>query len=274
MRRFYLPPAACKGDTLLLTDREAHHGAHVLRLQAGDEVTVLDGAGTRLVCAVKRVSRKAIELSVRSREKVPRPGFELTLFQAIVKGKTMETIVEKATELGVSRVVPLITERVVSQLDAERSDSKQVKWQLIAVESIKQCGSPWLPQIDAPQRLNDVLKASGRFDLAFVASLRGGQHIREWAQTSWRGELREPAQCPTGRSSTLNPQPSTSLCSGCVWIGPEGDFTDAELDAIEASGAKPITLGPLVLRADTAAIASLALVRSEVTWLTSTAPAP
>ena len=262
MRRFYLPPAACKGDTLLLTDREAHHGAQVLRLQVGDEVTVLDGAGTRLVCAVKHVSRKAIELSVRSREKTPGPGFELTLFQAIVKGKTMETIVEKATELGVSRVVPLITERVVSQLDAERSDSKQAKWQLIAVESIKQCGSPWLPQIDAPQRLNDVLRASGRFDLAFVASLRGGRHVRHWVQTLWSGELREPAQCPTGRSS------------GCVWIGPEGDFTDAELDAIEASGAKPITLGPLVLRADTAAIAGLAIIRAEVDWLSGTAPAP
>lgn len=259
MRRFYLPPPACQGDTLLLTDREAHHGAQVLRLQAGDEVTVLDGAGTRLVCAVKLVGRKAIELFVRSREKVLRPGFELTLFQAIVKGKTMETIVEKATELGVSRVVPLITERVVSHLDAERSDSKQMKWQLIAVESIKQCGSPWLPQIDAPQRLNDVLKASGPFDMAFVASLRGGQHIRQWIQMF------------RSHNPNLNPN---RLRSGCVWIGPEGDFTDAELDAIEASGAKPITLGPLVLRADTAAIACLAILRAEVDWLSATAPAP
>jgi 16S rRNA (uracil1498-N3)-methyltransferase len=275
MRRFYLPPAACKDDTLLLTDREAHHGAQVLRLQSGDEVTVLDGAGTRLICAVKCVSRKIIELSVRSRQKVPQAGFEVTLFQSIVKGKAMETIVEKATELGVSRVVPLITERVVSQLDAERSDSKQAKWQLIAIESIKQCGSPWLPQIDAPQTLNEVLNEIRRFDMAFVASLRDGRHIRQWVQTLCpTGAGREQAQCPTGRSSTLNSQPSTSLRSGCVWIGPEGDFTNAELDAIEASGAKPITLGPLVLRADTAAIASLAVLRSEIDWLSATAPAP
>ena len=270
MRRFYLPPAACKGETLLLTDREAHHGAQVLRLQAGDEVTVLDGAGTRLLSVVKHASRKAIELSVRSREKVPRPGFEITLFQAIVKGKTMESIVEKATELGVSRVVPLITERVVSQLDAERSDSKQAKWQLTAIESIKQCGSPWLPQIDAPQTLDDILKTRARFDLAFVASLRGGQHIKHWLQTLWSDQLRKPAF-----PSTLNTQLSTfPPRSGCVWIGPEGDFTGAELDAIEASGAKPITLGPLVLRADTAAIASLAILRAEIDWLSGTAPTP
>ena len=247
MRRFYLPPTACKGDTLVLTDREAHHGAQVLRLEPGDEVTVLDGAGTRRVCEVKRVSRKEIELAVRLRETVPRPKFELTLFQAIVKGKTMETIVEKATELGVSRVVPLLTERVVSQLDAERGDSKQAKWQLIAVESIKQCGSPWLPQINAPTKLKEALKSIDLCEVAFVASLRGGQQARHWVQT-------------------LKAMPR----SGCVWIGPEGDFTDDELDAIEASGAKPITLGPLVLRADTAAIASLAIVRSEVDWVTAT----
>jgi 16S rRNA (uracil1498-N3)-methyltransferase len=274
MRRFYLPPAACQSDTLLLTDREAHHAAHVLRLQPGDQLTVLDGTGTRLLCVVKSAGRKSIELSVRSRQTFPRPAFELTLFQAILKGKTMETIVEKATELGVSRVVPLITERVVSQLDPERSDTRQAKWQLTAIEAIKQCGSPWLPQIDAPQKLNDLLKTPEPFNIAFVASLRGGRHVRHWVQTLRSGELREPAQCATGRSSTLNPQPSTSLRSGCIWIGPEGDFTDAELDAIEASGAKPITLGPLVLRADTAAIASLALVRSEVDWLTATAPTP
>lgn len=251
MRRFYLPPTACKGNALLLTDREAHHGAQVLRLERGDELTVLDGAGARLVCEVKRVSRKEIELAVRARETIPRPKFELTLFQAIVKGKAMETIVEKATELGASRVVPLFTERVVSQLDAERGDSKQAKWQLITIESIKQCGSPWLPQIDAPTKLKDALEATGDFEMALVASLRGGQPTRHWVQT-------------------LKAAPR----SGCVWIGPEGDFTDAELDAIEATGAKPITLGPLVLRADTAAIASLAIVRAEVDWLTSTAPGP
>ena len=251
MRRFYLPPAACQGDKLVLTHREAHHAAHVLRLHPGDEVTVLDGAGTRLTCAVKNLSRKTIELSVRLRQKIPRPPFEITLLQAIVKGKTMETIVEKATELGASRVVPLITERVVSQLDAQRSDSKHEKWQLTAIESIKQCGSPWLPQIDAPKRLHEILKEAGSFDVAFVASLRGGSHIRQWL---------EPLRIPPR--------------SACVWIGPEGDFTNPELDAIEASGAKPITLGPLVLRADTAAIASLAVLRSEADCLNATAPAP
>lgn len=250
MRRFYVPPAESRGDVLFLTDREAHHAADVLRLQSGEEVTVLNGAGERLLCEARRVTRKQVELAVHRREHIPKPVFELTLLQAIVKGKTMDTIIEKATELGVSCVAPLLTERVVSHLDSERAESKQAKWEVTAIESIKQCGSPWLPKIEAPQKLGDVLKGLRRFDLACVASLRGGNHPRYWIQ-----QLKEPR-------------------TGCVWIGPEGDFTDAELDAIAATGAKPITLGPLVLRADTAAIASLAILRSEVDWLSVTERAP
>ena len=255
MHRFYLPPAECSNDTFTLKDREAHHGAQVLRLQAGESVMVLDGAGAQLECEVRRVSRKEILLAVRNLVQTPRGAFELTLVQAIVKGKTMEAVVEKATELGVSRIVPLLTERVVSHLDSERAEHKQAKWQLTAIEAIKQCGSPWLPRIEPPATLTQALKYVEGCDVSLVGSLRGdGKHARFWVEALTR--------------QTRKPQ------SGCLWIGPEGDFTNAELDAIEASGAKPITLGPLVLRADTAAICSLAVLRHELEWINATAPAP
>src|SRR5688572_22959970 len=150
MHRFFLPPAECTGPRLLLPEREAHHAVHVLRLQAGQLVTVLDGAGTQLACEVADVNRKKVELAVRQRTQVPQPAFQITLLQAIVKGKTMETIIQKSTELGVSRIVPLQTERVVAQLDREGAEHKQNKWQLTAIEALKQCGSPWLPQIGPP----------------------------------------------------------------------------------------------------------------------------
>jgi 16S rRNA (uracil1498-N3)-methyltransferase len=252
MHRFYLPPRESSGDTLRLKDREAHHGAQVLRLKARDSVEVLDGAGTRLDCSVTRVSRKEIELAVRQRTTVPRPPFEITLLQAIVKGKTMETIIQKASELGVARIVPMQTERVVSQLDNESAQSKQAKWQLTAIEAIKQCGSPWLPEIDAPMTPTAFLKHAPKFDLSLVGSLAGdGRHVRHWF-------------------GTLSTMPQ----SVSIWIGPEGDFTSAELDLIRSSGAKPITLGDLVLRADTAAIYSLAVVRHELEWLTATGSRP
>lgn len=252
MHRFYLPPEQTKNDVLLLKDREAHHGAQVLRLKPGQTVEVLDGAGTRFDCEVKRLLRKEMELAVRQRTVVaPRP-WEITLLQAIVKGRTMETIIQKGTELGVARIVPIQAERVVSQIDNEAGPSKQAKWQLIAIEATKQCGSAWLPRIDAPITPGAFLKRGEPFDLKLVGSLEGdGQHARRWFQ-SFSATPRRVA----------------------IWIGPEGDFTPAELELIRSSGAKPITLGDLVLRADTAAICSIAVVRHELEGFTATGSAP
>jgi 16S rRNA (uracil1498-N3)-methyltransferase len=252
MHRFYLRPEELSGDVLLLTDREAHHGADVLRLKPGESVEVLDGVGVRLRCDVRRVGRKEIELVVCERRSFPLPECEITLLQAIVKGRTMETIIQKATELGVVRIVPLQTERVVAHLDVDRGESKQTRWQLTALEAIKQCGSAWLPQIDAPVTPAIFLKRNKKFDLSLVGSLAGdGRHARHWFETVMK-------------------ERSTAPRSLCMWIGPEGDFTAAELEAIRASGAKPITLGELVLRADTAAIYSLSVIRHEMAWLTAT----
>jgi len=248
MHRFYLPAKELSGNTLLLKGREAHHGADVLRLRPGESVEVLDGAGLRLRCDVRRVDRKEIELAVWERRECGLPEFEITLLQAIVKGKTMETIVQKATELGVLRIVPVQTERVVAQLDEERGQDKREKWRLTAIEAIKQCGSLWLPTIERPVTPAAFFKTGQKFDLALVGSLAGdGQHARHWFQS-------------------LSSKPR----SVAIWIGPEGDFTPAELESIRGAGAKPITLGNLVLRADTAAICSLALVRHELDWFSAT----
>ena len=251
MHRFYLPPEELSGDALLLKDREAHHGADVLRLKPGESVEVLDGVGMRLRCDVRRVSRKEIELAVWERRCVPLPESEITLLQAIAKGKTMETIIQKGTELGVTRVVPIQTERVISQLDNEGGQSKQAKWQLIAIEAIKQCGSAWLPRIDTPITPGAFLKRGEKFDLNLVGSLEGdGRHARHWFQSL-----------------------SAAPRHVAVWIGPEGDFTPGELELIRASGAKPITLGDLVLRADTAAIYSISIIRHELEAFTATGSA-
>jgi 16S rRNA (uracil1498-N3)-methyltransferase len=252
MHRFYLPPQDSSGDVLLLKGPEAHHGALVLRLQPGEGVEVLDGAGARLRCEVMRAGRKEIELSVRERDVASRPSVEIALVQAIVKGKTMETIIQKATELGVTRVVPMQTERVVAHLDEERGQDKQGKWRLTAIEAIKQCGSPWLPIIEAPVTLVNFLKTGPKFDLALVGSLAGDRKlVRHW--------FKSLSKCPRSIG---------------VWIGPEGDFTSTELELIRGAGAKPITLGDLVLRADTAAICSLGVIRHELDWLNATESTP
>ena len=247
MHRFYLPPERCTGKAFRLEGREAHHALHVLRLKPGDPVTVLDGAGQVYDCAVENSGRDAVALSVRQTESTPPPPCALTLIQAIPKGKLFEDILQKSVELGVRRVVPILSERVVAQFDGGAAEKKRDKWQQVAVEAIKQCGAAWLPRVEAPVTPAAFIAREEKFDLLLVGSLqRERRHPRE----VWRA-----FETAHGR----RPQ------SVGVWIGPEGDFTPAELEAIMTAGAQPISLGPLVLRVETAAIYCLSFLNYELT---------
>jgi 16S rRNA (uracil1498-N3)-methyltransferase len=242
MRRFYLPPAECLSDHLVLTGSEAHHAADVLRVKEGDEVAVLDGAGGELVCRVETVARKKVQLGVQSRTTAPAPPWRITLVQAIPKGKMLEAIIQKATELGVWRIVPLLSQRVTTHLEGDAIEHKTEKWRQTAVEAIKQCGQRWLPQVDPPTTLPAWLARGDKFDLTLVASLQDDRrHLR--------------AYLPSG---ARRPQ------AICIWIGPEGDFAAEEMEAIRGAGALPITLGPLVLRSETAALCALSIINHEL----------
>ena len=245
VHRFYLPPDSGDGPVLTLTDREAHHASRVLRLRRGDEATVLDGQGTVRDCVITEVARDTVHLEVRVRRMVPAPASSIVLLQAVPKGRLIETIIQKAVELGARRVVPLLTERVVSDLE-EKAEAKALQWRLAAIEAIKQCGAPWLPAVDVPVSLPAFLSRGEMFDLSLVASLQpGSRHPRECFDAFRREEDRAPR-------------------SVAVWVGPEGDFTKDEVTSIERAGAVPITLGQLVLRCDTAALYCLSLVNYEL----------
>ena len=245
MHRFYLPPDSGDGPVLTLSDREAYHASRVLRLRRGDEATVMDGQGTVRECVVAEVSRDTVRLQVRESRLVPAPSCSVVLLQAVPKGRLIETIIQKAVEIGVRRVVPLLTERVVSDLE-EKAEAKALQWRQSAVEAIKQCGAPWLPSVDAPVSLPAFLSRGEMFDLSLVASLQpGSRHPREWFDAFRREQDRAPR-------------------SVAVWVGPEGDFTKDEVTSIERAGALPITLGQLVLRCDTAALYCLSLVNYEL----------
>jgi 16S rRNA (uracil1498-N3)-methyltransferase len=246
MRRFFVPPELCRDDVFELPEREARHAAQVLRLGAGDTLTVLNGAGSVLTCAVESASKKSVRVRVASRtERAPLPC-TITLIQAIPKGPAFETIVQKATELGAARIVPLLSERVVAHVMPKDAPAKVEKWRQIAIESIKQCGSPFLPQIDLPMSLNSLLATKTEAEFSVVCSLEESQRtLREAVEAFVSTHQHHPKSCQ-------------------IWIGPEGDFTPAEYAAIAASGATPISLGQLVLRADTAAIACLAIANYEL----------
>ena len=228
-----------------LDGREAHHALHVLRLKPGDPVTVLNGAGTIYEATIARTSKSEVQLEVLERRTLAQRPWRIRLFQSIPKGKLFENIVEKATELGAYRIIPILSQRVVST--PEKPERKLERWKLTAIESIKQCGSPWLPAIERPVKLQDAIKNDLSFDLSLVASLQSG--------------AKYPKQWLDNLKST-----SVKTTDIAIWVGPEGDFTPEEVALLEYAGARPITLGDLVLRVETAAIYCLSMLNYEMQW--------
>ena len=246
MHRFFLPPDHCQGASLCLTGDEAHHARHVVRVRPGERVAVVNGAGHEFVCEVQGYDRDQARLAVVEKHVQAALSSQVTLLQAVPKGKLMEAIIQKATELGTFRIVPLLSERVVARLDDKEGERKAEKWRSVAREAIKQCGSAWLPRVELPLTPNQFLARKESFDLALIASLESGSRpAREYFQ-AFEVERRQMPK------------------SVCVWVGPEGDFAPAETQAIKFHGALPITLGRLVLRAETAAIYCLSILNHEL----------
>ncbi len=245
MHRFHIPPGTANGAEAQLSPEESHHAVRVLRLAPGDAVTLLDGAGVEARGSVLVADKRAVRVAVRERIVHPPLPCAVTLLQALPKGRLMDTIVEKATELGAARIVPLLTEHTVSRPDEDSAASKLEKWRATALEAVKQCGNPWLPRIEAPVSFADFLRRNERFDLALVASLHPGTRSMRAVFAEFQARENRP--------------PATVA----VWVGPEGDFTVQEIAALVSSGVQAITLGPLVLRCDTAAVAVLARVLGE-----------
>jgi 16S rRNA (uracil1498-N3)-methyltransferase len=246
MHRFYLPPTESKTGPLMLAGREAHHALRVLRLRRGDRVVVLNGAGTEFICDVETYDRDKLQLVVVEQKTIAPPPCQITLLQALPKAKIIESIIQKATELGAARVVPLLSERVITDLDEKHAERKAEKWQQIAIEAMKQCGTAWLPRVGTPVTPGEFLARKEQFELPLVASLQPG------------------ARHPKDHFREFDSKHSRKPKSACVWVGPEGDFAPDEINMIIASGALPITLGRLVLRVETAATYCLSVMNYEL----------
>ncbi len=246
MHRFYVDPRQSSEKSIELSEREFHHATHVLRVKEGERVVALDGQGAELSCTVESITKRALTLQVYQRHSVSPLPYQITLVQAIPKGKTMETIVQKAAELGAWRIVPIIAERTVAQLDEEKAETKVEKWNSIAIDSIKQCGSAWIPKISEPLKPAQYLAQAERTELNLIATLQpDAKHPRIYLRDFLADKSRKP------KSMT-------------VWVGPEGDFTPAEINAIRAAGALPISLGQLILRSETAAFYCLSVLNYEM----------
>lgn len=230
MHRFRIDPHLKNAGCVPFSPEEARHAAQVLRLTPGTQVELLDGIGGLYRAELIQVSKAAVVARLGEELPSTEPRNRVTLYQGVAKGEKMDWIVQKAVELGVFRIQPVCFSRCVAQ-----SQHKAERWQRIALEAAKQCGRGRIPEINEPISLGAAL--------AFLKNHH--QCVVPWEEEQ-----------SVALSDALRPNPSDL---GLV-IGPEGGLDPSEMDMLSKSGAISVTLGPRILRTETAAIAALAMV--------------
>jgi len=242
LRRFYAPKIAFASDgkTVTLGADEARHAHDVLRLGMGDEIFVFDGEGHEYRCVLAELTSRSATLNVleQMQPACPESPLDLTLAVAMLKGEKFDLVVQKATELGITRLTPLITARADVRI-REPGDArkKAERWARIAFESAKQCGRAQLMLVDPPMNLDEFFRSIADVQLKLTYTARDGDPHADLAKMDMK---------------------DTRIVA---MIGPEGGWTDDELKQASANGCKIVTLGGRILRAETAAIAVATLLQ-------------
>jgi 16S rRNA (uracil1498-N3)-methyltransferase len=229
------------------------HLAKVLRARSGDEIVLFNGDGREFTGAIEAVRGSRVSASIGAVRLVDRESpFQLTLVQCVPRGDRMDFIVQKATELGVARIVPVLSQRSVVRLDEVQAASKQAHWRAVAVSACEQCGRNRLPNVEPPQPLLSYLGAMApRADT--------DRMLRLVLEPERARETRREARS-IGAQSIGGEIPAVSGAQ--VAIGPEGGFTPDELEAFDLSTFVRLALGPRVLRTETAAIAAIVVLQA------------
>jgi 16S rRNA (uracil1498-N3)-methyltransferase len=238
MHRFYCSIQNISGNKIIISDKDqVHHLRDVLRLKAEDKVIVFDEQGNEYNCLIRQLSNKTIELKIKARLSKRETKIQITVACAIPKKSRMDEIIDKLTQLGVDRIIPLESERVIIKLDKSKKILRKMRWEKIALSSSQQSQRNILPMIEPIKDIKEVLTQAGDFDLKLIPTLMGE-----------RKSLRK---------ILAKAKPKNIL----VLIGPEGDFTAEEVDLAIKSGCIPVSLGDLVLRVETAAIAVTSFIK-------------
>jgi len=238
MKRLFVPPGDLGGTRVVVTGDAHRHLARVLRARQGDTVTLFDGIGTEVEAEVTRVGPRETELAlgVRRAGTAVDPARAITLLIAVARGDRMDFVVQKTTELGVARVVPIVAGRSVARPDP--GTTRRARWQKIAREAARQSGRADTPAVEEPRPL--AVAVTDRTLPARRLAL-------------WEGSRGRPLRALLAGAT---PAPTALL------VGPEGGLAAAEVAAAEAAGWVPVGLGPRVLRVETAAIVGVALAQA------------
>lgn len=245
LTRVFVDGALISGEVMELPHDTGSHLARVLRARSGDELILFNGDGREFAGTIETVRGSKVSAAIGAARSIDRQSpFSLTLVQCVPRGDRMDFIVQKATELGVERIVPVLSQRSVVRLDAAQAVSKQLHWQAVAVSACEQCGRNRLPAVEAPQPL-----------LHYLGALSAGSPEELRLVLDPEHAVQTLLEAPGDRAAA-------SPTSAIVAIGPEGGFAPGELDAFDISAFRRAGLGPRVLRTETAAIAAIAVLQA------------
>lgn len=242
MSRFFVPKEAVQGKSILISGKEAHHILDVMRLKKLDEIVAFDGTGKEYTGFIKDVQRASLTVEItRTIEPIAKDEVRITLLQALPKKEKMDYIIEKATELGASSIIPVMTDRTIPRWEASKKEAQVLRWQKMAAQASGQCGRSDIPHIGCIMTFSECIKDVIGYDLKLIAALTEGTVDIKSAIADFRGKR------------------------VVIGIGPEGDFTPGEVNQAKESGFISVSLGPRVLKSDTAGLASLAILNYEFT---------
>lgn len=242
MPRFFVEQSNIYSNIINITGEDVNHIKKVLRLKCGDYITLCDGNGNDYLVEIEKFEAECVRTGIiRSEKSTTEPPIEVTLFQGLPKSDKMDFIIQKGVELGVGRIVPVITGRTVVRIENRQdAEKKSARWQRISLEAAKQCNRGVVPKVEIPQEYEKALTAAQSADLSVILyEKETKQGLRECIK---KNDIKKIS----------------------VIIGPEGGFMEDEIERAGFYGIKPVTLGPRILRTETAGIAVLSILMYEL----------
>jgi len=243
MYHFYVEPEAVSVDTARITGGDVNHIKNVLRMHPGEEIMILDGSGMEYRCEIETISDEVLARVLEAKKTEAELSVRLLLFQGLPKKDKMELIIQKAVELGVSEIIPVLTKRTVVKLEDKKKEQKKLeRWQAIAEAAAKQSGRGIIPKVCEAVKFTEAVKQAETLDEALIPY-----------------ELAEGMDEARERIRGLHDKKTIG-----IFIGPEGGFEEEEIALAANAGIHPITLGKRILRTETAGLCILSVIMFEL----------
>lgn len=239
MYRFFVSKEAFEDEVVKITGSDFNHISHSLRLKVGDRLVVNNGDGLDYIVEIDGFDENTVFAVIKGfQENRSEPSINISLAQALPKKGNMELIIQKCTEIGISKIIPISTERTIVKLEEKKQEKKIIRWQKIAEEAAKQSRRGKIPSIEGVCRLRELYGSFPAYDLVLIP---WEEEEKKGFRSVWQGIKKRPQDI-------------------LIIIGPEGGFSAAEIESVKQHGGIPITLGPRIFRTETAGFVALITV--------------